>query len=240
MSPLTRLSAAMLTVASLGASGAGCSDRSTSVFGPPAAAPPPIRTVLDPREDLPGLNIVVVSTARGSTSTGNLQAGDRVAVTFRLERDDGGAVPLAEVESMAALFSGPTDNYQLVLPQARDVRTAAVDNRDGTYTYTFAAPIPAEYPAPLNDTASFGLSDGELQGEPLRDGTYTIGLEAAKEYLIEGRTYRDAASTVEHVLFGGATQVTPRAVVGNENCNACHTELEAHGGLRLDVWHSTQ
>jgi hypothetical protein len=80
------------------------------------------------------------------------------------------------------MLSGPTFNYQQVIPEVTDVPTRAVENADGSFSYTFAAGLPSTYPPPINDTLSFGSDDGELQGQTLLAGTYTIGISARWDY----------------------------------------------------------
>jgi hypothetical protein len=138
------------------------------------------------------------------------------------------------MSAAAILMSGPTSNYQRVIARQTDVRTAAVKNGDGSYSHTMP-PIPASYLPPLNYTASLGTDDGELTGQPLQGGTYSIGIEASRTYSVEGQSVRDAGNAVFDVLFGDATAVVPREVVTMENCNQCHENLAAHGGSRKDV-----
>jgi OmcA/MtrC family decaheme c-type cytochrome len=131
---------------------------------------------------------------------------------------------------------GPTFNYQRVIAEQSDVATASTQNSDGSYTYRFPVAIPGTYLAPLNDTASFGPDDGELSGEALLAGTYTVGLYFGWDYTVEGSTStrRDVGNTTFDFLFGSATVLAPREVVKVDNCNQCHSELQAHGGLRRD------
>ncbi|MFN0008675.1 MAG: multiheme c-type cytochrome [Planctomycetota bacterium] len=192
-------------------------------------------TELDLDEDSPGVEVVVLSIDGASGADGTFQVGDRVSVTFELRKDDGSLWELSEMTTARLMVSGPSFNYQRVLPQVTDVAAASVDNGDGTYTYTFASPIPAVYAAPYNDTASFGLTDGELTGQPLLAGTYTLGCYFAWTYTVEGDSFRAAGNVEQDFLFGGALALESREVVKRENCNQCHSSLQAHGGIRQDV-----
>jgi OmcA/MtrC family decaheme c-type cytochrome len=192
-------------------------------------------TVLTAQENLPGVVIEIVSVSGQSGAQGAYEVGDRIAVTFTVKKNDGSDLSASELDLGAIMVSGPSFNYQRVLARQSDLPTASVENADGSYTYSFAAAIPATYLAPLNDTASFGSGDGELQGEALLAGTYTVGIEAYKNYTVEGTTYRDVGNATKDFLFGSATSLESREVVGLDNCNRCHVTLQAHGGIRRDV-----
>lgn len=213
-------------------------DGSTGPQGPPG--PPgdgdPTSTEVERDDDAPGLNVTILSLGGASGAGGAFQVGDHFSVTFTLTKDDGSAWQLSEMTTARMMVSGPSFNYQRVLPRVNDVATASVENVDGSFTYTFADPIPATYAAPLGDSPTFGLADGELTGENLLSGTYTVGGYFAWEYTVEGETFRDAGNVTQDFLFGSATVIDEREVVKQDNCNACHTSLRAHGfGERRDV-----
>ncbi len=186
-------------------------------------------------DDLPGVVLAITSVAGGSGTNGNFQAGDTVRVTFTVKRKDTTTLPLNELSSAAIYVSGPTSNYQRVVASQSDVLTRAVSNGDGTWTYTFSAGLPANFLAPLNDSATFGADAGELAGQPLISGTYTVGLQAYKNYSIEGVTLRDPGNATADFLFGAATALAKREVVTEANCNQCHSDLRAHGGSRNEL-----
>jgi len=183
------------------------------------------------------VNITVLEVSGGTGPGGNFRAGDTVSVTFTIQLDDGTDLAMDDLDSGSILMSGPSFNYQRVLERQSDLRTLSVWNDDGSYTYTFEDPIPDVYLPPYNDTDAFGPGDGELTGQPLLSGTYTVGIEAYKYYEVEGveGEFRDAGNAVADVLFGDATEIVPRAVVGQAQCNQCHSDLRAHGGGRRDV-----
>ena len=142
--------------------------------GPPG--PPGTDDELEQGDPLPGLIVEVVSVTGGSASGGHFRAGDRPRVNYRLRKTDGTDWDIAEIDSGRAMISGPTFNYQRVIAEQSDVLTESVKQADDSYTYTFAVPIPSTYLAPINDTPSCGPEDGELTGQTLLEGTYTIGL----------------------------------------------------------------
>jgi len=182
----------------------------------------------------PVLVATINSISGGSGARSNFEVGDRPVVTFTLADQEGRTWTLADMESASLLMSGPTSNYQRVIAAQSDLGSAAVRNADGSYTYTMPA-LPAAYLPPLNDSASFGEDDGERSGQPLADGTYTVGLEAYRSYLVDGVTVRDAGNATFDVLVGDAAAFAPREIVTAANCNRCHASLRAHGGIRRDV-----
>lgn len=218
----------------------GCSggDGDTGPAGP--AGPPGPTTggsTLPAHADLPGMNITILSVSGGTGPNGNFIPGDTLSVTFTLTQDDGTPIPIGDLDFGAILASGPTFNYQRVLARQSDLASASVMNPSGSFTYTFSTPIPDEYLAPLNDTTSFGAGDGELQGQPLMDGTYTVGIEAYRGFQIEGESFRDAGNATMDFLVGNAAAIEHREVVTIANCNQCHENLRAHGEIRRNVSH---
>jgi OmcA/MtrC family decaheme c-type cytochrome len=213
-----------------------CTD-GTSV--PVSPDPPPPPSVLGPTDDLPGVVVHIVSVSGGSGPSGNFEIGDTVKVTFTLATSAGGALPLSAMDQVATWIAGPTSGYQRVLPVGRDqfdyadVTSRAVRNGDGSYTYTFSAPLPGTYGPPLFDTTKF--TAGELTGQPLQHGTYTLALRAFRTYTVGTVSYRDVGSQTQDFLLGTATALEPREVVTLGNCNQCHTTLQAHGGTFRDT-----
>jgi hypothetical protein len=143
-------------------------------------------TELEQGDDLPGLNVTVLSLSGGTAGGGNFGPGDVIRINYRLQKTDGSDWDIDELGSGRAIVSGPTFNYQRVMLEVTDLLTNSVEQADGSYSYTFATAIPATYAAPINDTPSFGPEDGELTGQALLDGTYTIGLTFSWDYTIDG------------------------------------------------------
>ena len=195
----------------------------------------PTDNELNATESAPGIELSLLSIDGATGLDGTFQIGDHMSLTFTAKKSDGSDWDLAEFSRGRALVSGPTFNYQRVLAEVTDVTTASVDNGDGTWTYTFATGIPATYLAPLNDTAAFGPLDGELTGQALLAGTYTVGLYFTWDYQVTEQSFKDVGNVTASTQFLGATVVQERAIVGQENCNACHETLQAHGGMRRDV-----
>ncbi len=169
----------------------------------------------------------------GSGPDGRFRVGDKLVVDFTAKSTAGQPLELSTMARGAIMVSGPTFNYQRVIASQADVLTTSTKRALGAYTYTFLVPVPQTYLAPLNDTAA--LSDGELTGQPLLSGTYTVGLELRKDYPVSGTTYRDPGNSSFDFLFGDATLVEKREVVTLANCNQCHSELHAHGDNREKI-----
>jgi OmcA/MtrC family decaheme c-type cytochrome len=180
---------------------------------------------------LPGV-VVTIDAVRGRAA-GRADVGDRLSVDFTVRTDAGEPLELTGFARGAIMVSGPTNNYQRVIASQGDVLTRSVKRALGVYTYDFAVPIPATYLAPLNDTEA--LTEGELTGQALVGGTYTVGLELRKDYTVDGELLRDPGNTTADFLLGSATALEPREVVTFANCNQCHTELRAHGDNRNNV-----
>jgi len=202
--------------------------------GTPGPVPPdPINTILTRFDDLPGVVLFIEDVSGGTGAGGQFMPGNMPVVTFTVETDDGTPIPIDQLDGFDIWFSGPTFNYQHIIPGdgtrvLSDVQSTAVLNLDGSYTYTFTQAIPAIYPPPLNDTGEFTV--GEFQGLALYDGTYTIAMLGYIDYAIDGKTHRDPGNVAEDVLLGANPgPVMSREVVKLENCNECHVRLQKHG-----------
>ncbi len=234
--PRTSLLSAALLLLPVFFAGCNGDTGSTGPQGPPGdGGGTPTSTQVERGDDPPGIHVTIVSLGGASGAGGAFEVGDHLSITFSVTKTDGSNWDLSEMNYGRALASGPSFNYQRVLTEVTNVASAAVDNGDGTFTYTFASAIPAVYAAPLNDTASFGAADGELTGTALLSGTYTVGLYFGWNYTVGEDSFRDAGNATQDFLFGTATTIDERAVVGQDNCNACHTSLRAHGELRRNV-----
>jgi hypothetical protein len=211
---------------------AACHDSSDPA---PAPAHPenPVR-LLEAGDALPGIQLAVTSVEGATSADGSFRVGDKLTVHFTARTTDGDYLNVAELDGGSIYVSGPTFNYQRVIAEQTDLRSAAIYEGDGVWSYQFTAPIPATYLAPLNDTTDF--VDGELTGQALLAGTYSVGMQLDATYVNAiGREYTDAGTVVADFLYGGATTITPRAVTQADNCNVCHTDLRVHGGKRKNV-----
>lgn len=209
--------------------------------GPPGATPDggsggsPEPIVLGPDERLPGVVVTITNLEGGTGANGNFVPGDTLRATFTIATSAGTPILLDTLAHVGILVSGPIDNYQRVIPLVDDVATAAVRNANGSYTYTFATALPATIAAPYNDTPTFGVDDGERTGQSLPSGTYTVGMEASRQFIAGGKPVTDAGNATRNFLVGTATVLDTRQVVAGASCNQCHERIQAHGGLRNDV-----
>lgn len=206
---------------------AACSDSNDPA--PIGTAPEP---VVGSGDVLPGVK-VTIDAVRSRSGAGRANVGDFLSVDFTVTTDAGAPLELTTMARGAIMVSGPTFNYQRVIASQADVLTRAVKTALGKFTYDFPVAIPSTYLAPINDTTA--LTEGELTGQALLDGTYTVGLELRKDYTIGGTVYRDPGNTTADFLLGAATTIDNREVVTLANCNQCHTELRAHGDNRNNV-----
>ncbi|HLU39327.1 MAG TPA: hypothetical protein VK081_08065, partial [Planctomycetota bacterium] len=189
--------------------------------------------VLGPDDDLPGLVLTIHEVTGGTGPNGAFRVGDVLSVRYSVALGDGTLLDIKHLARGAVMVSGPTFNYQRVIASQGDLVARSVSNPDGSYTYKFNTGLPETYLPPINDSPA--LTDGELTGQPLLSGTYTVGMEVRVDYVIDRETFRDTANATADFLFGSATTIERRDVVRTENCNQCHQELRAHGGNRTRV-----
>ncbi|MCB9870070.1 MAG: hypothetical protein H6837_09455 [Planctomycetes bacterium] len=200
--------------------------------GPAGLSPDPAPRTIGSADDLPGVVVTVLGLSGGSSADGSFRVGDRISVVFSLKTKGGDELAPSEMTRGAIMVSGPTFNYQRVIASQSDLFTR-LERATGGWRYTFADPIPAKYLEPLNYTGRF--TDGVLAGTDLLAGTYTVGIEARKDYEVDGTVFRDVGNAHRSFRFGGATELVERTVVANANCNGCHTAIQAHGGNRTEV-----
>jgi OmcA/MtrC family decaheme c-type cytochrome len=241
-SPLHRVAractlAALIALA-LAAPGCGGDDGDDGATGPagPAGPPGPTDTTLTKFETAPGVNPEITSISGNAPGSSFFEPGETITVQYTLLKDDGEPWDVDEMATARILVSGPTFNYQRVIAEQSDLASASTYLGNGVWSYTFSTPIPATYLPPYNDTAAFGADDGELTGQPLLDGTYTVGMYLSWDYSVDGQSgFDDVGNATFDFLVGSTATLQPREVVAQTNCNECHVELQAHGGRRRSV-----
>src|SRR5262245_54628629 len=183
---------ALLALAAL--AGAACEgDRGPAGPAGPPGPPGPVGTNqnLTQGDNVPGLIATIQSVTGGTGTNGAFLVGDRVTVNYTLKKTDTSDWDITELSGGSAMISGPTFNYQRVIAEQSDLIEASVQNTDGSYTYTFVPQLPATYLAPFFDTPSFGPDDGELTGQALLDGTYTVGFTIGWNFRVDGEFKSD-------------------------------------------------
>ena len=197
---------------------------------------PPIGIADEPvvaaTDKLPGV-VIAIENVRGRDLNDRGEIGQFLTVDFTVKTDAGAPLELSTLARGAIMVSGPTFNYQRVIASQGDVRERATKRALGAYRYTFTVPVPATYEAPYNDTTD--ITEGELTGQALLSGTYTVALELRKDYTVDGTTYRDPGNATRDFLIGSATTIESREVVSLANCNQCHGELRGHGDNRNNI-----
>src|SRR5258705_7447620 len=133
------------------------------------------------------------------------------------------------------LLSGPSFNYQRVIPEQADLGARSLQQPDGSWIYSFGDPLPAAYLPPLNDTPSFGSDDGERTGQDLLDGTYTVGIAFAWNFTVATVPFVDAGNATADFLLGGSAVPAHREAVNQDSCDRCHVGLRYHGDHWRDV-----
>lgn len=157
---------------------------------------------------LPGVNFKLISVTGA--------AGKAPSVTFSMTDNAGNGIDPGSMNLLNLVMAGPTGDYASVVSESAKGATAA--GAAGTYTYTFKATIP-----------------------PDATGTYTMGIEGYRNSTVNAGT--TSSQTVRDVGFN---QVMPFSVDGStvapypveivqQNCNACHYRISAHGGIRQNV-----
>jgi OmcA/MtrC family decaheme c-type cytochrome len=195
--------------------------------GCPPVTPPPIDDDDGPPTFAAGLNIVVEDVS--------IPADLRPEVIFRIQDDAGNPVAFGEVTAISMILAhlGPvpevgTNRYTSYttrienpdgIPESGDEaiqatydsagRNGVTRNADGTFTYKFAAALPADYDA---------------------GATHQLAGQATRRYFVDNALHRD--NFVFTFVPDGSPVSEIREVVVTETCNVCHTDLVVHGQRR--------
>ncbi len=185
------------------------------------------------RYDAPPLLVSGTHAAITSVNGGlPVEPGGAFTVDFTIEDDDGFPIAIGDLNRLQLYVSGPTGNYQRVIPSDSDP-THFVQNLDESYTYTAVGLFPTVYSAPLND--SLDITEGEMTGAPLLDGTYTVLIETRRVF---GSIRKAGDATADFVVANDPLlppALDSRQFVLQDSCNACHLDLQVHGANRFSV-----
>ncbi|MCL4793458.1 MAG: OmcA/MtrC family decaheme c-type cytochrome [Bryobacteraceae bacterium] len=163
---------------------------------------------------LPGINARIVNVS-------SHKAGEKPVVRFQITDNSGALIPMAQLNRVAFVMSGPTTDY--VSPTSRgyvaEVATAAnVTLSSSDYVYTMTNAIPAD-----------------------AKGTFSIGIETRRVNTVLEGTQKQmsvqygAKNQVVHFAVDDSAVVPRRTIVTTEKCNDCHANFTIHGQNRNQV-----
>ncbi|MBU0617135.1 MAG: hypothetical protein KKI02_05415, partial [Planctomycetes bacterium] len=163
-----------------------------------------------------------------------VEVGGAFTVDFTIEDDLGNPIAMEDLNRLRLYVSGPAENYQRVIEADSDL-SHYVQNGDGSYTYTAVDPFPDVYLEPENDSPFYGPDDGEMTGELLVEGTYTVLIESRRVF---GSIRKAGDATFDFVVADdpfSPPDLEPRQFVLREKCNDCHNDIQLHGNNRYAV-----
>jgi len=175
-----------------------------------------------------GLQFTALAVGGASGPGGGFAVGDVPTVSFTLA--DQSKNPVTDLKtnstlSFALVVSGPTDAPQRVYAPIT-TKSSLAGGGSGQYTLTLPAAWAANALSPYNSA---------LPGLPNAPGTYAFYLYVNEALTFSGSSFKDAASSVTYVKFGADQPIRSRQVVASRACNACHGDVQAHGGGRRGV-----
>ncbi|MGE5235405.1 MAG: OmcA/MtrC family decaheme c-type cytochrome [Acidobacteriota bacterium] len=157
---------------------------------------------------LAGLNMQILSVT-------NAAPGSAPTVTFKITNNDGSAVDPSKLTRFNIILGGPTTDYTTTF---RESATRATCAGDGTCTYAFTTPIPAD-----------------------ATGSWTATADYYRNVIIDNHTetglsVREAGQNpIFYFPVTDAQAMARREVVDIAKCNVCHNVLAFHGGQRYQV-----
>ncbi|MCL4842034.1 MAG: OmcA/MtrC family decaheme c-type cytochrome [Bryobacteraceae bacterium] len=163
---------------------------------------------------LPGINVQILAVEGG-------KAGQRPVVRFKVTDKTGALIPVAQLNRLALVLSGPTTDY--VSPGnvgyvAETVTAAAAQVSGDHYVYQMTTMIPAN-----------------------AKGTFTVGIESRRVNTILEGTQKQmsvqygADNHVMNFSVDDSAVVARRQIVTTEKCNVCHDNVAFHGSNRNQV-----
>ncbi len=143
-------------------------------------------------------------------------AGNSPTVTFSVKDYSGNAIDATKMGFLNLVMAGPTAEYQTSISESATSATAT--STAGTFTYKFKAVVPA------NAT-----------------GTWAVGIEGYQNYTVlpgtvTATTVRDVGYNQLYLFSVDGSPVSPHTYANvQQDCNACHYRINAHGGIRQNV-----
>ncbi len=147
-------------------------------------------------------------------------AGQQPSISYRLKDGDGNLLTPLELTSLSFVLAGPTADYAAYWSEAGRTDPSSPG---GTATHRFARAIPA------------GAT-----------GSYSITAEGYRNVTFDGPgrqpvTVRDTLKNVTtYFSVEGKAAEPRRTIVSLAKCNACHSDLEAHGRNRNQIEHCVE
>ncbi len=145
--------------------------------------------------------------------------GGVLQITFEAWDKDGFLyTDLSEINNVAAAFAYPVPEFEAVVREAivgfGGPVGALEANADGSFTYTFHESLP------------------DLPGE-----TFAVAMDGRLSFNYRGESHTEGTATNAYALFtaDGAEPQPRRAIVEEESCNQCHSEIRFHGEMRVGV-----
>jgi OmcA/MtrC family decaheme c-type cytochrome len=144
-------------------------------------------------------------------------AGSKPTVTFTVKDKNGNGVPLSALNRIALTMAGPTSDYTAFGRGYVQENAIQAQGANGTYTYTFNTPIPAD-----------------------AHGTFAMGLEARRVETVLANTERSrsiqygAPNPVTYFSVDGSTVQPRRQPADQQECLNCHYRLSLHGENRIN------
>ena len=178
----------------------------------------------------------------------DMAAGQSPTVQFTIADRDGAPSPLGSpspatdaaspvpraLARVAITVSGPTSPDYVTgnAPITETVPLTAAADASGQFSYTFTAALPGN----AAGTWAVGMeairsADTTFYDDTTGEFSWPFTNETLNEYADNPVVYVDVSAGT---LSGGKPQPR-REVVSRDNCNACHSELTAHGDLRHSV-----
>ncbi|MCA9542321.1 MAG: OmcA/MtrC family decaheme c-type cytochrome, partial [Myxococcales bacterium] len=175
---------------------------------PTSAAQTHAGVLADPFLGLVGLRFAIDQVT-------NVEVGQLPVVTFHVFDGDDHPLPVDRLDSLEITMAGPTSGFAWA-SSTRNVQQGAQPAGDG-WRIQLAEPVP--------DGATGSVAVGMA-------GYRYVPYGAARAESV-GR--ENGGNPVAYAAIGGGQATPPATEVTQAKCNACHGELEAHGGFRTQV-----